>query len=479
MSFTTVTFVIFVVVALCIYWLVCNRNVKVQNAFLVAASYVFYGWTDWKMCLILTAFSAIVYTAGCLIGQYRETDKKKAKFFSTLNIILGVGILWLFKYYDFFAGEFAKVFLNGQSDKFLLHLILPIGLSFYILRGLSYTIDIYQGKIEAEKDAIKVFAYISFFPQILSGPIARPTDMLPQLSHARVFSYEWGTDGMRQILWGLFKKVVVADNCAAFVDLVFSDISSQTGSTLALTAILYSIQIYADFSGYSDMAIGIGKLFGFTSKKNFDYPYFSRNIAEFWRKWHISLTSWFRDYVYIPLGGSRVPKGSVVINTFVIFLLSGLWHGANWTFFLWGGIHAALFVPLIFTGASKKYKGTAVADNKALPTVIELSQMLLTFALATIAWIMFRADSVGQFFEIMKGIIDPSLFTKPTANGLTGLMLCIIILAIVEWTMRKKEHGLEISCIRHALIRYCIYLLILFLIFAFGGNAVNFVYFQF
>ena len=387
-------------------------------------------------------------------------------------------ILGVFKYYNFFVTSFADAFLGGKADSLLLKVILPVGISFYTFKALSYSIDVYRGKLEPTHDVIQYCAYVGFFPQLLAGPIERATNLLPQLEKPRTFDYETGVDGLRQILWGLFKKMVIADNCAVYVDRVFSTYQTQSGSTLLLAAIFFAFQIYGDFSGYSDMAIGTGKLFGFKTMKNFSFPYFSRDIAEFWRRWHISLTTWFRDYVYIPLGGSRCSKAKIVRNTFVIFLLSGLWHGANWTFIAWGAFHAILFLPLILMGKNRKYRDT-VAEGRLLPSLKEFVQMLLTFFLATVGWIIFKADSIGQAWNYMKGICSTSLFSSPDASGVTGFTAAIFIMLLVEWLQRDKEHGLDLSGIKVGLVRYVAYLAVLFMTFAFGGHAVNFIYFQF
>ena len=383
----------------------------------------------------------------------------------------------IFKYCDFFVTEFAQLF-HISTDGLLLKVILPVGISFYTFQALSYSIDVYRGKIEPTKDIIAFFAFISFFPQLVAGPIERATNLLPQFLKKREFDYDTAVDGMRQILWGLFKKIVVADNCAVYVDQVFSTYTEQTGSTLLLAAIFFTFQIYGDFSGYSDIAIGTAKLFSIKLMRNFNVPYFSRDIAEFWRRWHISLTTWFRDYVYIPLGGSRVPKVKIVRNTFVIFLLSGFWHGANWTFIAWGAYHAILFLPLILTGKNRKYTNQ-VAEGRILPTLKEAGQMLLTFFLAVIGWIIFRAESIGMAWEYFRGILDRSLFTMPEAKGYTALGLNILLLIVVEWIQRNKSFVLDLSSIKRGYFRWTVYLVVLFLMFAFGGHATNFIYFQF
>lgn len=474
MLFNSFEFVIFLPIVFLLYWFVFGRSLKLQNLFLLVASYVFYAWWNWKLSVLLAGISSIAYIAGRGIVK-----SKYKKLFSLANIIVGVGTLWIFKYYNFFAKEFAELFSLTDPDRLLLHLVLPAGLSFFVLRSMSYTIELKRGYIDGDYGIVEVFTYIAFFPQLLAGPIAKAKDFLPQLSEIRVFKYEQGVDGLRQFLWGLFKKLVIADNCSVYVDRAFSDIAGQNGSTLLLAAVLYSIQIYADFSGYSDMAIGVGKLLGFSSKRNFSFPYFTRNIAEFWRKWHISLTSWFVEYVYIPLGGNRVPVRKVVFNTFVIFLISGLWHGANWTFIAWGGYHALLFVPLILTGRNKKYKSDNVAAGKPLPNMKELLLMLLTFLLATFGWIMFRADSIAQFAEYVSRMFSFSIFSMPYLGTLWNLVCVLPLFFIVEWVQRDKEHGLDLSSIDSGVVRYSIYFVMLCIIFVFAGHTDSFIYFQF
>ena len=477
MLFNSIEFAIFLPIVFLLYWFVFNRNLKLQNLFIVVASYVFYGWWDWRFLVLLAFTSLFSYASGLAIEKYRDTPRK-AKTANIMNIVINLVILGIFKYYNFFVTSFADAFLGGKTDGLLLKVILPVGISFYTFKALSYSIDVFRGKLNPTHDVIQYCAYVGFFPQLLAGPIERATNLLPQLEKPRTFDYEIGVDGLRQILWGLFKKMVIADNCAVYVDRIFSTYQTQSGSTLLLAAIFFAFQIYGDFSGYSDMAIGTGKLFGFKTMKNFNFPYFSRDIAEFWRRWHISLTTWFRDYVYIPLGGSRCSKAKIVRNTFVIFLLSGLWHGANWTFIAWGAFHAFLFLPLILLGKNRKYRDT-VAEGRLLPSLKEFGQMLLTFFLATVGWIIFKADSIGQAWNYLKGICSTSLFSRPDASGVTGFAVAILIMLLVEWLQRDKEHGFDLSGIKRGVIRYAAYLAVLFLIFAFGGHAVNFIYFQF
>lgn len=477
MLFNSIEFAVFLPIVFLLYWFVFNRSLKLQNAFVVVASYVFYGWWDWRF-LILIAFTSICsYAAGILIGRYRE-QPKKAKAVNVLNIVINLLILGTFKYYDFFATAFADAFLGGMTDGLLLKVILPVGISFYTFQALSYSIDVWRGKIEPTRDVIQFFAYVSFFPQLVAGPIERATNLLPQFGKPRTFEYETGADGMRQILWGLFKKMVIADNCAVYVDQVFSTYQTQTGSTLLLAAVLFAFQIYGDFSGYSDIAIGTAKLFGIKLMRNFNVPYFSRDIAEFWRRWHISLTTWFRDYVYIPMGGSRCSKAKIIRNTFVIFLLSGFWHGANWTFLAWGAYHALLFLPLILMGKNRRYRDT-VAEGKWLPSLKEFGQMLLTFFLVVIGWIIFRAESIGQAWDIFSQVFSSSLLSLPDAKGITGFSIAICVMLVIEWIQRGRQHALDMDRIPWWPVRTITYFFIFFLIVTLGGHSENFIYFQF
>ena len=477
MLFNSIEFAIFLPIVFLLYWFVFNRSLKLQNLFIVVVSYVFYGWWDWRFLFLIAFTSLCSYASGLLIEKYRDVPKR-AKAVNVLNIVVNLLILGVFKYYDFFVTSFADLFLGGKTDGLLLKVILPVGISFYTFQALSYSIDVYRGKMDATRDVVQFFAYVSFFPQLVAGPIERATNLLPQFAKPRTFDYETGVDGMRQILWGLFKKMVVADNCAVYVDQVFSTYQTQSGSTLLLAAVFFAFQIYGDFSGYSDIAIGTAKLFGIKLMRNFNVPYFSRDIAEFWRRWHISLTTWFRDYVYIPLGGSRCSKAKIVRNTFVIFLLSGFWHGANWTFIAWGAYHALLFLPLILLGKNRKYRDV-VAEERVLPNLKEIGQMLLTFFFVVIGWIIFRAESIGQAGEYLLRIFNSSLFAKPYAPGVTGFSVAICLMLVVEWIQRKRPHAFDLSVVRSSIVRFAFYVGIVFLTFALGGHAENFIYFQF
>jgi D-alanyl-lipoteichoic acid acyltransferase DltB (MBOAT superfamily) len=389
-----------------------------------------------------------------------------------------LGILGAFKYYNFFVTSFVDAFAAADIHLHIktLQLILPVGISFYTFHTLSYTIDVYRRKFEPTKNIVSFFLFVSIFPLAMAGPIERATNLLPQIYKPRTFDYALAIDGMRQILWGLFKKIVIADSCAVYVNTIFDNYQTQSGSTLLLGALFFAIQIYGDFSGYSDMAIGIGKLLGFRFLNNFSIPYFSRDIAEFWRRWHISLTTWFRDYLYIPLGGSRGTKKQIVRNTFIIFLVSGFWHGANWTFIAWGAYHAVLFLPLILLGKNRKYTNV-IAEGKLLPSISELFQMGTTFFLVVIGWIFFRAETIHQAFIYIKRIFSASLFTLPD-YPLSYSHCFILVLFIVEWLQRNKQHGLQLN-IKQGIIRLSIYYAIIFLILYFRTGELQFIYFQF
>ncbi len=480
MLFNSFEFLLFLPIVFLFYWFVFGAyrpkwlswfdELKAQNFFIVVVSYIFYGWWDWRFLLLIALTSFCSWGSGILISQSPEKSRN-SKFWLWSNIILNLAILGFFKYFNFFVQSFVDAFagLGITLQATTLNIILPVGISFYTFQALSYSIDVYKGKIEATRDIVAFFAFVSFFPQLVAGPIERATNLLPQFQKPRTFDYAKAVDGCRQMLWGFFKKIVIADNCAVYVNQVFENYQDQTGSTLLLAAIFFTFQIYGDFSGYSDIAIGCARLFGINLMRNFNFPYFSRDIAEFWRRWHISLTTWFRDYIYIPLGGSRTTKAKVIRNTFIIFLVSGFWHGANWTFIAWGAYHALLFLPLILLGKNRKYTNDA--------TWREIPRMLFTFALAVIGWIIFRAETIRQAWEYIARIIDKSLFTIPDTAGQTALFLCLFILVIIEWLQRNKQHALQIHY--PIVIRWVIYFVVLLLIFCFGGNVQNFIYFQF
>lgn len=417
MLFNSIDFAIFLPIVFILYWFVTNKSLKLQNLLIVVASYVFYGWWDWRF-LSLIVFSTIVdYTVGRQLRN--EENQLKRKILLWTSILVNLGFLGFFKYYNFFLDNFVTAFsfFGQEIQANSLNIILPVGISFYTFQTLSYTIDVYKRKLEPTNDFIAFSAFVSFFPQLVAGPIERATHLLPQFYKKRTFDYSKSVDGMRQILWGLFKKVVIADNCAEYANQIFNNSAEMNGSSLVLGALFFTFQIYGDFSGYSDIAIGTSRLFGFDLMRNFNFPYFSRDIAEFWRRWHISLSTWFRDYLYIPLGGSRGGTWMKVRNTFIIFIVSGFWHGANWTFIVWGALNAIYFLPLLLTNNNRNNLET-VAQGKLLPSIKELSFIFLTFGLTVFAWIFFRAENIGHAISYISEIFSSSLFTIPKFAGM-------------------------------------------------------------
>ncbi len=481
MLFNSIDFAIFLPIVFILYWFVTNKNLKLQNLLIVAASYLFYGWWDWRF-LSLILFSTIVdYSVG--LGLLKQENQTKRKILLWTSILANLGFLGFFKYYNFFLDNFitAFSFFGTEINANSLNIILPVGISFYTFQTLSYSIDVFKRKLEPTEDFIAFSAFVSFFPQLVAGPIERATNLLPQFYKKRTFDYTKAVDGMRQILWGLFKKIVIADNCAEYANLIFNNSANYSGSTLVLGAIFFTFQIYCDFSGYSDIAIGTSRLFGFDLMRNFNFPYFSRDIAEFWRRWHISLSTWFRDYLYIPLGGSRGGTLMKVRNTFVIFIVSGFWHGANWTFIVWGALNAVYFLPLLLTNNNRSNLDT-IAQGKTFPAMKEFVMMLITFSLTVFAWIFFRAQSVSHAFAYINGIFSPTLFSIPSVLSIR-MVIIIAVLAIfivIEWLQREKQYSLQFDNKKvNFFFRYALYSIILVCIFWLGGSTQNFIYFQF
>ncbi len=478
MLFNSLEFAIFLPIVFMLYWFVTNHNLKLQNLLIVASSFVFYGWWDWRFLLLLMFSASIDYFVGIALGK--EEDAKKRKLLLWISISVNLGLLGFFKYYNFFAESFADAFtLFGQKlNVSSLKIVLPVGISFYTFQALSYSIDVYRKKLEPTHDVVAYFAFISFFPQLVAGPIERATHLLPQFYSKRTFDYAKAVDGMRQILWGLFKKIVIADNCAVYANRIFDNYTDYSGSTLLMGAIFFAFQIYCDFSGYSDIAIGTSRLFGFSLMRNFAFPYFSRDIAEFWRRWHISLSTWFRDYLYLPLGGSRGGTAMKVRNTFVIFLVSGFWHGANWTFLAWGLLNALYFLPLLLLNQNRLNTNT-VAEGILLPSPKEFLQIGVTFFLTTIAWVFFRARSIDVAFAILKEIFSSSLLSIPAVHPLSTLILLILFI-LIEWLQRNKQHALQLEGIKiPRAVRWSAYYTIIIIIVLFGGQQQEFIYFQF
>lgn len=482
MLFNSIDFAVFLPVVFTLYWFFCQKNLKLQNLLIVVASYVFYGWWDWRF-LSLIIFSTIVdYSIGVALSK--SVNQKKRKLLLWISIVVNLGFLGFFKYYNFFLDNLitAFTFFGTELQASSLKIILPVGISFYTFQTLSYTIDVYRDKLTPTKDFVAFSAFVSFFPQLVAGPIERATNLLPQFYTKRKFEYDKAVDGLRQILWGMFKKVVIADNCAEFANEFFNNHTEYGGSGLLLGALFFTFQIYGDFSGYSDIAIGTSRLFGFDLKQNFAFPYFSRDIAEFWRRWHISLSTWFRDYLYIPLGGSKGGTAMKVRNTFIIFIVSGFWHGSNWTFIVWGALNAIYFLPLLLAKKNRSNIG-AVAEGQFLPSLKDMINIASTFLLTVLAWVFFRADSVNHAIDYLMGIFSKSLFSIPEFQNRTHAIEVLILigfLMLIEWLGRESQYGLEkLGLNWNRNLRMAFYLGIVCLIFLFIGKEQEFIYFQF
>lgn len=479
MLFNSLAFALYLPIVFLAYWFLFKK-LSLQNLWVMIASYVFYGWWDWRFLLLIAITTTCSFFSGIFISRART--RKVRLIWLWGNVCLNLGILVLFKYYGFFVANLQALLnpLGISLDSVTVSLILPVGISFYTFQALSYSIDVYRNKIEPTRDVVAFFAFISFFPQLVAGPIERATNLLPQFLRSRRFDYGQAVDGCRQILWGLFKKMVVADNCAVAVDAIFSGYETMGALHLWIGAILFTFQIYGDFSGYSDIAIGVAKLFNINLMRNFNAPYFSRDIAEFWRKWHISLTTWFRDYIYIPLGGSRVAKGKIVRNTFIVFLVSGLWHGAEWTFVVWGGYHAMLFLPLILTGRNRKYIGE-IAERRNLPAMREATYMAITFILVSIGWVIFRAENMMHAWHYIERMFTAWDVHDAMING-KRCFLWIAMLLSIEWIERRRTHAFAIAghgLLKYRVVRWAMYLFFVIICLVFSGVSSDFIYFQF
>jgi D-alanyl-lipoteichoic acid acyltransferase DltB (MBOAT superfamily) len=477
MLFNSVAFLVFLPIVFALYWSVMARRLWVQNLFVVIASYIFYGWWDWRF-LILIAFSsvwawglALAHGKGGVVGH---------KIRMLLSLTINLGILLVCKYFNFFIDNMVCLLTSVGVDVHVstLKIILPVGVSFYTFQALSYTIDVYRGDIKPVRNLITFLAYVSYFPQLVAGPIERATNLIPQFLSPRFFDYPRAVDGMRQMLWGFFKKVVVADSCAVCANSIFQDYGNRSGIVLLLGAVIFAFQIYCDFSAYSDIAVGTSRLFGISLMRNFANPYFSRDIAEFWRRWHISLTTWFRDYLYIPLGGSRGSVYQKIRNVCIIFLVSGFWHGANWTFVFWGLIHSCFFLPLLIGGKNRKYTD-CVAAGRVWPNSQELIGMASTFLMAVFAWVFFRAENINMAVNYVWRIVVCSggLHLSGLSIG-TAPLIGVCGLMSVEWFNREYSHGLSRLPL-HRWARWCLYCLLVTIIVLFKSSQQTFIYFQF
>ncbi|GAA4470471.1 MBOAT family protein [Nemorincola caseinilytica] len=479
MLFNSFEFLLFLPVVFILYWFVFNKKLLWQNALVLVASYFFYGWWSWQFMGLLMLSTLLDYVYGFSVAS---PDRKRARFFLTLSIINNLGILGIFKYYNFFALQFQQGFglLGIHIDPVLLNVALPVGISFYTFHGMSYVFDIYRGHQKPIRSFVDYAVFVSFFPLLVAGPIERANHLLPQVQRPRYFNFTRAMQGCRLILWGMFKKVVIADSLSGTVDMIFTNYHELNAFSLIMGAIAFSFQIYGDFSGYSDIALGTAKLFGFELLSNFKFPYFSRDVAEFWRRWHISLSSWFRDYLYIPLGGSKHGKYKAIRNTFIIFLVSGFWHGASWNFIAWGALHACGFLPLLLLNRNRKHVSDVVAQDSALPSLKEFWQMLTTFIFVTIAWIFFRADTISQAAGYIKRIVvnsmqQPSQFLHAPMGK--GALVYIVPMLLMDWTLRRNERILAAP--RNKLVRYIIYYILFALILLNLGKENSFIYFQF
>jgi D-alanyl-lipoteichoic acid acyltransferase DltB (MBOAT superfamily) len=475
MLFNSIDFAIFLPVVFMLYWLLAKYHLRFQNSLLVVVSYVFYGWWDWRF-LSLILFSTLVdFCIGLYLNKTADTTKRKYLLWT--SVFVNIGLLMFFKYYNFFVDNFVTAFsfFGAEIQPNNLNIILPVGISFYTFQTLSYTIDVYKKKLEPTRDFIQFAAFVSFFPQLVAGPIERAKQLLPQFEIKRHFDSNFAMSGVYLIIWGLFKKVVIADNCAFFVNQIFNNSAGFSSSELFLGAVLFAFQIYGDFSGYSDIAIGVARLFGFSLMVNFSFPYFSRNIAEFWRRWHISLSTWFRDYLYIPLGGSRGKRLLQIRNVMIVFLVSGFWHGANWTFIIWGCIHAMLFLPLLLFNVNR----THVSHDKI--SLVQLPKMTLTFLLVTLAWIFFRADNASHAMNFIIDIfsferMSVQLFYTTSKSLLFSLIILfsILILLTFEFISFQKQKKEVILTPYMA-----VFISILITFMGVFKNPSDFIYFQF
>lgn len=475
MLFNTLGFAVFFPLVFVLYWFVTNKSLKLQNILLLVVSYFFYACWDWRFLFLLMFSTFLDYFTGLKMVD----DSSRKKFWFWLSVIINLGFLGVFKYYNFFITSFSSMVagFGFYPNPPLLEVILPVGISFYTFHGLSYVIDIYKGRIEAERNIVDYSLFVSFFPLLVAGPIERATHLLPQIKRKRTFNYSNAVDGLRQILWGLFKKVVIADQCAIVVNTIFDNQAESSGSTLLLGAVLFAFQIYGDFSGYSDIALGTARLLGIELLQNFSFPYFSRDIAEFWRRWHISLSSWFRDYLYIPLGGSKGGTWMKIRNTFIIFIVSGFWHGANWTFIMWGVLNALFIMPSIIFKTNRNNLDI-VAQGRLLPNIREALSMFVTFSLTVFAWIFFRAESVTGAINYIKAIFSRSLLSIP-ADLPNRLLLLIVIFMIVEWIGREGKYALERFFKLNWFLQALFYYLIIYAVLFFNGKEQQFIYFQF
>jgi alginate O-acetyltransferase complex protein AlgI len=479
MLFNSFEYAIFLPLVFILYWFVVNKNVSNQNILVLVVSYIFYGWWDWRFLGLIALSTILDFFLARMIGA--ASDRKRKKVFLIFSLIINLGILGFFKYYNFFIDSWIHAWagVGVEVDFVPLHIILPVGVSFYTFQSLSYTIDVYRNELKASSSFVNFAAFVSFFPQLVAGPIERATNLLPQFDAKRTFDFDFASRGLRLILWGLFKKIMIADNCGPYVNEIFNHYESQSAFSLVFGVFLFSFQIYGDFSGYTDIARGSARLLGFELRNNFNYPYFSRDIAEFWRRWHISLNTWFKDYIYIPLGGSKGSTYQKVRNIFIIFLLSGFWHGANWTFIIWGLLYAIYFVPLLLSNKNRKNLNPVV-EGTYVPTFREFAAIVGTFILVSFSWIFFRASSVTHAIGYIKKILTLASWTLSTEDLLRlDILPVLFIYIIIEWLGRRHETPLELLQEKAQYLRWSAYTFLILLMLGNIHNQDTFIYFQF
>ncbi|WP_298555590.1 MBOAT family O-acyltransferase [uncultured Algibacter sp.] len=483
MIFNSLEFFIFLFIVYVLYWGALKNSIKSQNILLLISSYIFYGWWDWRFLSLILLSTIVDYFVGIQIDSTKTNSRRKKWLW--LSVIFNVGLLGFFKYYNFFVDswiEMISIFGYDIKNTWTLKVILPVGISFYTFQTMSYSLDIYFKKIKPTKDFLSFAAFVSFFPQLVAGPIERASNLLSQIINKRTFDYKQSVDGIKLILWGLFKKMVIANALAPIVDDIFTNYSNYPASTLILGVVFFSFQIYGDFSGYSDIAIGTAKLFGIELMSNFKFPYFSRNIAEFWRRWHISLSSWFKYYVYIPLGGSQRTKLLSLRNITIVFLISGLWHGAKWTYVSWGALHALAFIPVFLMGKNTKYKNSIIGEHSLLPSITEVLRGLMVFSIVTLSWVFFRSASITDAFNYIKRIFTDFSFgyyAHPNGYRMIDYFVLIGLFVIYEYIIRKDERSP--FKFKSKIVRFIAYILVVLLILLFYDSGIDrsFIYFQF
>ena len=483
MIFNSLDYFLFLPVVFIIYWKLCYKNLRLQNLFILLSSYLFYGLWDWRFLFLIIASTVIDF----IVGQKIEisNEKKLKKRWLWLSVVFNLCLLGFFKYYNFFVEswvDFVSVMGYDIKSKWTLKIILPVGISFYTFQTMSYSLDVYYGRIKPSKDFLSFATFVAFFPQLVAGPIERASNLLNQITNKRTYRYSQCTDGLKLILWGLFKKVVIADSIAPIVDDIFANYAAYPASTLILGVFLFSFQVYGDFSGYSDIAIGTAKLLGIELMSNFKFPNFSRNVAEYWQRWHISLSTWFRHYVYIPLGGSRVSKLKSVRNIAIIFLISGFWHGANWTFVFWGAFHALAYIPVFLMGRNRIYMDNVVAENSIFPSFTEIIQILLTFSLVTFSRIFFRSESITDAFGFIEQIIHNftyESYNHPLGYRMIDYFILLTLFVLYEFRIRRDERSP--FQFKSKPVRFIAYTIVVLAMLLFYDDRIDrsFIYFQF